>query len=89
MKVYGVKDSWTKLACIPHLTTPSMYLDILCILKDGKVLLRFGPQLLVYDSKDSSSLEIENFDEIDEACVVVESLVSPFPPLALADDNEN
>ncbi|PWA35471.1 F-box associated interaction domain-containing protein [Artemisia annua] len=88
--VYGVKDSWTKLACIPHPTyLMDAYLDILCILKDGKVLLQFGSRLLVYDSKDSSSPEILNFDKIDDACVVVEILVSPFPPLALADNNEN
>ncbi|GJZ61490.1 F-box associated domain containing protein [Tanacetum coccineum] len=86
MKVYGVKDSWTKLASIPY---PDHWWgviwDPLCISKDGKLLLQFGLQLHIYDSKDSSSsvIEIKCYD----AGIVVESLVSPFPPLGLADNN--
>ncbi|GJZ61489.1 zinc finger, CCHC-type containing protein [Tanacetum coccineum] len=86
MKVCGVKDSWTKLASIPY---PDhwwgLIWDPLCISKDGKLLLQFGLQLHIYDSKDSSSsvIEIKCYD----ACIVVESLVSPFPPLGLADNN--
>lgn len=89
MKVYGVKDSWTKLVCIPHPNDNrwNPISDPLCISNDGKVLLRFGPQLLVYDSKDSSSSKIENCFEIHEACIVVESLGSPFHPIGLADSN--
>ncbi|GJV34049.1 hypothetical protein Tco_1394449 [Tanacetum coccineum] len=86
MKVYGVKDSWTKLASIPY---PDHWWgviwDPLCISKDGKLLLQFGLQLHIYDSKDSSSLVIEI--KCYDACIVVESLVSPFPPLGLADNN--
>ncbi|GJR43190.1 RNA-directed DNA polymerase, eukaryota [Tanacetum coccineum] len=53
--------------------------------EDGKPLLRFGLQLLIYDSKGSSSSVIEN--KCYDACIVVESLASPFPPLGLADNN--
>ncbi|GKB61945.1 F-box associated domain containing protein [Tanacetum coccineum] len=90
MKVYGAKESWTKLACIPHPTNPrGIFLDPLCISKDGKVLLRYGPQLLVCDSKDNSSSEIENFDKTYEACILVESLVSPLHPLGLAVNSDD
>nr|GEV61768.1 hypothetical protein [Tanacetum cinerariifolium] len=61
-----------------------MLLAFLMSAPDGKVLLRYGPQLLVCDLKDSSSSEIENFDGTYEACILVESLVSPFYPLGLA-----
>ncbi|GKD58438.1 F-box associated domain containing protein, partial [Tanacetum coccineum] len=88
MKVYGVKDSWTKLASIPY---PDHWRGQiwapLCISKDGKLLLQFGLQLLIYDSKDSSSSVIEN--KYYDACIVVKSLVSPFPPLGLADNNDD
>ncbi|PWA28931.1 F-box associated interaction domain-containing protein [Artemisia annua] len=91
--VYGVKDSWTKLACIPYETDIcwDKALDPLCISNDGKVLLKFGSKLLVYDLKDSSSTMIDNFDRCGciDACIVVESLVSPFPPLGLADNNDD
>ncbi|GKC52727.1 hypothetical protein Tco_1075472 [Tanacetum coccineum] len=57
------------------------------ILADEKLLLRFGRQLLVYDSKDGSSLMIKN--ECNDAFIFVKSLVSPFPPLGLADINDD
>nr|GEY31915.1 hypothetical protein [Tanacetum cinerariifolium] len=86
MKVYGVTDSWTKLASIPY---PGHWRGQiwapLCISKDGKLLLKFGLQLLIYDTKYSSSSVIEN--TYYDACIVVECFVSPFPPLALADNN--
>nr|GEV42563.1 hypothetical protein [Tanacetum cinerariifolium] len=88
MKVYGVKDSWTKLASIPY---PHIWWGQISapyyISEDAKLLLRFGPQLVVYDSKDGSSLTIDK--ECSDACIVVESLVSPFPPLGLADINDD
>ncbi|GJR49527.1 F-box associated domain containing protein [Tanacetum coccineum] len=90
MKVYGVKDSWTKLASFPYLTHPwiDMYPVPLFISNDGNVLIRCATDLVIYNSKDSS---FEYFDRCCKDCVVVvvESLVSPFPPLALADNNEN
>nr|GEZ46891.1 hypothetical protein [Tanacetum cinerariifolium] len=89
MKVYGVKDSWTKSASFPYLTHPwiSKYLVPLFISNDGNVLIKYAypMELVIYKSKDSS---FEYFDTCCEACVVVESLVSPFLPLALADNNE-
>ncbi|KAI3523636.1 hypothetical protein L1887_01909 [Cichorium endivia] len=47
MKVYGVKDSWTKLVSLPYLTDPGrdQFSVPLCITNDGKVLLQFGAKL--------------------------------------------
>ncbi|GJW18501.1 F-box associated domain containing protein, partial [Tanacetum coccineum] len=91
MKVYGVKDFWTKLASIPYprfrWPQPLDPLGPFCISEDGKILLQFGPQLLVYDSKDGSSSTIDK--GCIDACIVVESLASPFPPLGLADNNND
>ncbi|GKA84130.1 F-box associated domain containing protein [Tanacetum coccineum] len=91
MKVYGVMDSWTKVACIPYPADIwwDQILDPLCISIDGKVLLKFGSKLLVYNSKDSSSTMIDNFDRRRQVCILVESLVSPFPPLCPADNNDD
>ncbi|PWA84329.1 F-box associated interaction domain-containing protein [Artemisia annua] len=86
MKVYGVKDSWTKLASIPYPHT--WYDQILApfyISEHGKLMLKFGRQLAIYDSKDSSSSVTDNLIECLEACTVVESLVSPF---GLAGNND-
>ncbi|XP_076882889.1 F-box/kelch-repeat protein At3g23880-like [Bidens hawaiensis] len=82
MKVYGVRDSWTKLVSIPYLTDPGrdQFSVPFVISKDGKMLLQFGSKLIVYDSKNSSSSVIQNVDECLEACTVVESLVSPEAP---------
>ncbi|GJT74007.1 hypothetical protein Tco_1033293 [Tanacetum coccineum] len=91
MKVYGVKDSWTKLASISYPRFRwAQTLDPLgpfCISEDGKMLLQFGPQLLVYDSKDGSSWTIDK--GCNDACIVVESLASPFQPLGFADNNDD
>lgn len=91
MKVYGVKDSWTKLVSFPYLTDINLHVYELpvplFISNDGKVLLACVPDLVIYKSKDRSYEE--DIDKIYQAWVVVESLVSPFPPLALAKDNEN
>ncbi|GKA87920.1 zinc finger, CCHC-type containing protein, partial [Tanacetum coccineum] len=56
MKVYGVKDSWTKLVSFPYLM-------------DERI--------------DEYSVPL-----CREACIVVESLVSPFPPFALVHNSE-
>ncbi|KAI7735623.1 hypothetical protein M8C21_031939 [Ambrosia artemisiifolia] len=82
MKVYGVKDSWTKLVSIPYLTDPGrdQFSVPFCVSNDGKLLLQLGSKLIVYDSKSSSSSEIQNVDECLEACIFVESLVSPDAP---------
>ncbi|XP_023736405.1 F-box/kelch-repeat protein At3g23880 isoform X1 [Lactuca sativa] len=83
MKVYGVKDSWTKLVSIPYLTDPGrdQFSVPLCISNDGKVLLQFGAKLVLYDSKNLSFSEIHNIDECHEAYTFVESLVSPEAPI--------
>nr|GEZ20877.1 hypothetical protein [Tanacetum cinerariifolium] len=87
MKVYGVKDSWTKLVSISHpnnQTLVSSYMKFhapLCISNDGKLLLQFGTELVVYDCINGSYSKIRNFHICPKACIVVESLVSPFAPL--------
>ncbi|PWA80878.1 F-box associated interaction domain-containing protein [Artemisia annua] len=86
MKVYGVKDSWTKLFYIPC-NLPDcgrlyQFVVPLCISNDGKVLLQYRSKLVVYDTHNSSSTEISwDFDGWNEICIVVESLVSPCAPL--------
>ncbi|GJY47009.1 F-box associated domain containing protein [Tanacetum coccineum] len=80
MKVYGVKDSWTKLASFSYLTDPWIGLcpGLLFISDDGKVLFNCYSKLVIYNSKDSSSpKKIEYTDKFSEACIVVESLISP------------
>ncbi|GJU56937.1 hypothetical protein Tco_1234703 [Tanacetum coccineum] len=79
MKVYGVKNSWTKLVSIPYLTHPRInrYSVPLFILNDGKNLLKYGYQLVVYDSKNTPPFVFKNFHMCYQACTVVESLVSP------------
>ncbi|XP_024986396.1 F-box protein CPR1 isoform X4 [Cynara cardunculus var. scolymus] len=83
MKVYGVKDSWTRLVSIPYVTDPGrdQFSVPLCISNDGKVLLQFGSKLVLYDIKNGSSSEIQNFDECLEAYTIVESMVSPDAPI--------
>ena len=81
MKVYGVKDSWTKLVSIPHLTTtriPQSFMA-LCITHDGKILLKLEKELVLYDPKNSSFSEIQKIDEYFTVNTFVESLVSPMP----------
>ncbi|KVI06621.1 hypothetical protein Ccrd_015025 [Cynara cardunculus var. scolymus] len=83
IKVYGVKDSWTRLASIPYVTDPGrdQFSVPLCISNDGKVLLQFGSKLVLYDIKNGSSSEIQNFDECLKAYTIVESMVSPDAPI--------
>ncbi|XP_076891860.1 F-box/kelch-repeat protein At3g23880-like [Bidens hawaiensis] len=92
MKVYGVKDSWTKLVSIPYnLTVPGIYIDRfsmpLCVSNDGKYLLQSGcmKRLIVYESKHCSLSKIQNADVYINAFVIVESLVSPMPATSLGD----
>ncbi|GJX88537.1 hypothetical protein Tco_0340551 [Tanacetum coccineum] len=80
MKVYGMKDSWTKLVSIPHQYLWMQHISRpLCISNDGKELLSDRLKWFVHDCVNSSCLEIQNFDRYHEACIVVQSLVSPFP----------
>ncbi|KAD4384141.1 hypothetical protein E3N88_24309 [Mikania micrantha] len=83
MKVYGVKDSWTRLVSIPYLTDPGrdQFSVPFCISNDGKMLLQFGSRLIVYDFKNSFFSQIQKLDECLEACTFVESLVSPDAPI--------
>ncbi|KAI3523582.1 hypothetical protein L1887_01808 [Cichorium endivia] len=63
--VWVVKDSWTKLVSIPYLPCSDwkQFSVPLCITNDGKVLLRFGIHLYLYDSKTRSFSDIVNIDE--------------------------
>ncbi|GJZ36712.1 F-box associated domain containing protein [Tanacetum coccineum] len=85
MKVYGVKDSWTKLASLPYLHEYGMFHQLvapLCISNDGKVILQYRSKLVVYDTHNSSSTKIcRKFDGLNEICIFVESLVSPCAPV--------
>ncbi|XP_076948100.1 F-box/kelch-repeat protein At3g23880-like [Bidens hawaiensis] len=90
MKVYGVKDSWTKLVSVPYSTDPQMerFLMPLCISSDGQCLLKSAGEIyIVYDSKNSSYSEIQSLELFGcrEACTLVESLVSPMPAVDLGD----
>ncbi|XP_071699982.1 F-box/kelch-repeat protein At3g23880-like [Rutidosis leptorrhynchoides] len=87
MKVYGEQYSWTKLVSVPYLTDPDRYRYSvpLCVSNDGKVLLKFGSKLVVYGSKNSLLLEIQNFGTCHETFTFVESLVSPDSPSGLGD----
>ncbi|PWA83182.1 F-box associated interaction domain-containing protein [Artemisia annua] len=93
MKAYGVKDSWTKLLSISH---PSdrfwvpLYTQFhapLCISNDGKLLLQLRTKLVVYDCVNGSYSEIQDLHVFPDVCIVIESLVSPFAPLGLGDNN--
>nr|GEU87444.1 hypothetical protein [Tanacetum cinerariifolium] len=86
MKVYGVKDSWTKLASLPYLHEYGMYNQLvvpsLCISNDEKLILQYRSKLVVYDTHNSSSTRIcRKFDGLNEICIFVESLVSPCAPV--------
>nr|GEV67313.1 F-box associated interaction domain-containing protein [Tanacetum cinerariifolium] len=78
MKVYGVKDSWTKLVSIPYVTHEHELYEVpLSVSYDGKFLLKINHKLLVYDSINWKFDEIHDFGARFEACSLVESLVSP------------
>ncbi|XP_076948047.1 F-box/kelch-repeat protein At3g23880-like [Bidens hawaiensis] len=82
MKVYGVKDSWTKLVSIPYLTDPGRdrFFMPLCVSTDGKILLQFGwKKLIIYDSNNNSFSGIQKLDGCIKACTFVETFVSPLP----------
>ncbi|GJW72376.1 F-box associated domain containing protein [Tanacetum coccineum] len=78
MKVYEVRDFWTKLVSIPYVTHKlGLYKVPLFVSKDGKFLLKINHKLLVYDSINCKFDEIHDFGARFEACSLVESLVSP------------
>ncbi|KAF5178039.1 hypothetical protein FRX31_032374 [Thalictrum thalictroides] len=60
MKTYNISDSWYKLFSIgknvpPFANHPSNRLTrVLCFAQSGKVVLRHGKKLLVYDPKDET-----------------------------------
>ncbi|KAK4283593.1 hypothetical protein QN277_000528 [Acacia crassicarpa] len=81
MKDYGVRESWMKLVSIPYLPNPEdfSYSVPYCISKNGKVLLMFEFDLVLYDPKDQSFKypRIEGGKGWFDAEVYVETLVSP------------
>ncbi|PWA75646.1 F-box associated interaction domain-containing protein [Artemisia annua] len=85
MKVYGMKDSWTKLVSIQYFTNVGVYRVPLSMSNDGKFLLTFYKKLVVYDSMNCSFNEIHDFDADFEARILVESLVSPLDAKQIED----
>nr|XP_043629746.1 F-box/kelch-repeat protein At3g23880-like [Erigeron canadensis] len=82
MKVYGVEDSWTRLASITYpADISSPYYDWpLFIGKDGTILLHSGWNLVVCNTNDGSFSNIKKFGRCTtNATIFVESLVSPYP----------
>ncbi|PWA98978.1 F-box associated interaction domain-containing protein [Artemisia annua] len=71
MKVYGVKDSWTKLVSIPYYNKEGFYVPV-SMSNDGTAT----PERIM-----RSFTQIQEFDEAFEACTHVDSLVSPHSPL--------
>ncbi|GJY38825.1 F-box associated domain containing protein [Tanacetum coccineum] len=85
-KVYGVRDSWIKLASIPfgptwhHLLSKYYGLKFsnpMCFSNDGKLLLKFGGCYFVFDSKNISFTLVKEIDVNARACAFFESLVPP------------
>nr|XP_043630244.1 F-box/kelch-repeat protein At3g06240-like [Erigeron canadensis] len=79
MKEYGVTTSWVQLFSIqyPPMRSWDVFSAPLCISDDGKVLVQFGSNLVLYDPKSLSVSEIQSFEEWSNAITFVESLVSP------------
>lgn len=78
LKEYGLKESWTKLFCLPCFDRGgrSVFLKPLCLLSNGEILLIFGSSLVLCNPACSSFrvLEASNFDRVE---IYVETLVSP------------
>ncbi|GKB43756.1 hypothetical protein Tco_0888698 [Tanacetum coccineum] len=76
------ESSGTKLAFPPLSFEYGMFHQLvapLCISNDGKVILQYRSKLVVYDTHNSSSTKIcRKFDGLNEICIFVENLVSPF-----------
>ncbi|KAG5549748.1 hypothetical protein RHGRI_014898 [Rhododendron griersonianum] len=53
LKEYGIRESWTKLVVVPYATSPShlKFTIPVCILKNGKVLLKTPKHLVRYNPK--------------------------------------
>jgi F-box interacting protein len=86
MKEYGNKDSWTKLYTFPNLQDRGLQAyTVLYSSEDDQLLvecceLQTGDlKLVVYDPKTgtSNSPEFQNNDELTNAKVYIESLISP------------
>ncbi|GJV75639.1 F-box associated domain containing protein [Tanacetum coccineum] len=80
MKVYGVKDSWTKLVSIPYYTKVGFSVPV-SMSNDGRFLLTSCKKMVVYNSVNHLFTEIHEFDGLFEACTHTDSLVSPISPL--------
>ncbi|KAL3620058.1 hypothetical protein CASFOL_034970 [Castilleja foliolosa] len=81
MKEYGVRDSWARVFVMPHMGCPGRYPHMLLVwlLSDDEILLSYGHVIVVYNTKGNTYryLPMDNFHDIIQADVYVESLVSP------------
>ena len=80
-KDYGVRESWVKLVSIPYVPNPEdfSYSGPYYISENGKVLLMFEFDLILYDPRNNSFKypKIESGKGWFDAEVYVETLFSP------------
>ncbi|XP_073031606.1 uncharacterized protein [Primulina eburnea] len=80
MKEYGVRESWTKVACTPF------FLDLMdneyirpCpmfLSTDNRILINYGPNLSVYDRRNPNIHHFSDSSEV-EGITYSDSLISP------------
>ncbi|XP_041991391.1 uncharacterized protein LOC121742343 [Salvia splendens] len=77
MKEYGVVKSWTKIMRIPSTWVRFSFMTKpLLLMENGQMLIRYGPELALYDPRNPSvQQKVSEYDV--EAAVYFESLVSP------------
>ncbi|XP_073130140.1 uncharacterized protein [Henckelia pumila] len=80
MKEYGVKESWTKVACIPvlHDMMDDEYIRPcpLFLSPDDRILINYGSNLSVYDRRNPQIHHFSSISEV-EGITYYESLISP------------
>ncbi|GFY82461.1 hypothetical protein Acr_02g0007010 [Actinidia rufa] len=81
MKEYGVKESWTKLVTIPYwrMQKPVCCSGPLWYLKDGRILVDFTGEFVLYDLAEHTfnHRPIYGIHDFHQAEIYLESLVSP------------
>ncbi|CAI9091170.1 OLC1v1026124C1 [Oldenlandia corymbosa var. corymbosa] len=79
MKVYGDKDSWTKIVTVPYLDYPDKLGCSwpVCLLKNGEILLVIHSVLVLYCPKSKKFRWYPQINGLEEVSMFVESLISP------------
>ncbi|XP_027119000.1 F-box/kelch-repeat protein At3g23880-like [Coffea arabica] len=81
MKEYGLKESWTKLACIPYSVNFKGRASPLFVSEAGEILLKHDYSLMLYNGKDdiftNRDLQMQGANYPGAAAVYIEGLVSP------------